>query len=141
MQAIAATEGYPEDVKQQYSHEKQGPPDCERSSFKARTLMANVDMNDGSSESNNQNKILRKRAKKFDFYPDHKTLQRVEGDQGMINREVNDLCQPIQKRNGRYGPRGKYKKRQQKNEKSINEAQTQELLFGKLNEQVGSHPL
>ena len=55
-----------------------------------------MDMVEGSSESlNNYNKLLRKRAKKFDCYPEGKSLQRGHGDQNGISREVDDLCQPI----------------------------------------------
>ena len=82
MQAIVANEGYSEEARLLHnSHEKHGPPDYDKSSIsKTKTLVANLDMIDASSESNNQNKILKKRAKKFDFYPDHKALQKIEGD-------------------------------------------------------------
>lgn len=100
------------------SQEKHGPYDGELRQSQAAATKRNVgaahgvDMVDVSSDSQlNNNTILRKRAKKFDHYPDHKTLQRVSGDQVAIDKEVDDLCQPLQKRNGRYGPRGKYKKR------------------------------
>ena len=61
-----------------------------------KTIITNMDMVEGSSESlNNYNKLLRKRAKKFDCYPEGKSLQRGHGDQNGISQEVDDLCQPI----------------------------------------------
>ena len=140
MQAIAANDAVPDDARIT-SQEKHGPYDSELRPSQGAIAKTNTGpalgahMVDESSDSQlNQNKILRKRAKKFDHYPDHKTLQKVNGDQVAIDKEVDDLCLPLQKRNGRYGPRGKYKKRQNKNEKSITEARTRELLFGNMNE-------